>query len=281
MHCMNKTIAITGATGFIGKHLCAYLRTKNYTVIELVRHPANDAQRFFDLAQPVDERVCDGVDVLVHCAFVKDDLHFNYEGTKALLRVARQGGVQQCIFFSSVSAHENAVSLYGKSKLQIEALFTGNDDVVLKCGLVMGDGGLFGQLLNFALKKKMVPLVDGGRQPLQVIALEAVMESVLQAIEKKLHGSFVLVNEERLSYRQFFARIEKVFQTKFRYISIPVWMLKPAIGLASFFKIKLPVSKENLRGLQSMAFAEGKKIMLPSGSQNEKAEDILLKLKQQ
>jgi nucleoside-diphosphate-sugar epimerase len=278
---MNKTIAITGATGFIGQAICRYLRACDYSVIELVRKPLNVQQRFFDLTQPVDEQLLDGVEVLVHCAFMANDVQHNYEGTKALRQAARRCGVGQCIFFSSVSAHASATSLYGKGKLRVEGLFGGDSDVILRPGLVLGAGGLFGEMLRFALQKRVVPLVNGGRQPMQVVGLEAVTESVRQVIENKMRGTYVLANEEQLTYRQFFETIEKVFATRLRYVWVPAGLLKIAIGLASFCKIKLPVTKENLRGLQSMRRMEGEKIFLKSGSQSKRLEDILLFVKQQ
>src|SRR5581483_5243317 len=167
-------IAITGASGFIGSCLLQYFCDRQYPVIALVRKPSGNSiteERFFDLQQPVQNNLIIGVDILIHCAYVAaapsiDAEKINYEGTKALIECANSNHVKKIIFFSSVAAHAQAVSAYGKSKLALESLFDKQKDVVLKCSFVIGNGGLFHRLFTHAVTKKTVPLIHGGHQPL-------------------------------------------------------------------------------------------------------------------
>src|SRR5215831_7813739 len=209
----NQVIAITGTSGFIGSVLLQELRKNGYTVIALNRRPkASVEERFFDLNQPPDAELLKGVDVLIHCAFISAEAdpaseQLNEVGTNMLTVCARQNGVKKIIFFSSVSGHANARSAYGKSKFRSEALFDMHSDVVLKCSLVIGTGGLFSRMVKFVRTKKFIPLIEGGRQPLQVIAINDVVRVVLKLISENISGNFVLANREHFTYRQFFKTV--------------------------------------------------------------------------
>jgi nucleoside-diphosphate-sugar epimerase len=242
-------IAITGTTGFIGSHLLAYLQQRGFTVIPLGRNQA----AHWDLTQAPVPGLLQGVDILIHTALDKSDTGtVNLQGSAALFAAAKKEGVKKIIFFSSTSAHEAALSFYGKSKLAIEALLDKETDVILKCGLVLGNSGLFKQLLDFTLQKKKVPLINGGKQPIQYIAIDNICAAVAGVIEKALSGTFVLCSAEAVPYRRFFETIADVWQEKLQYISLPGWLLKMVISVAAFLHIKIPVRKENLLGLQAM-----------------------------
>ena len=64
------------------------------------------------------------------------------EGTRALLDEAKARGVGRIVFLSSQSAHEDAVSAYGRTKLEAERLIrdSGVAHAILRPGLVFGPG---------------------------------------------------------------------------------------------------------------------------------------------
>lgn len=112
-----KTAAVTGATGFIGRHLVAQLLADGVQVRVLTRNPGAAASLLpaaeihtGDLArnQPVPPAFCDGVDVLYHCAgevrnpAAMHGLHV--EGTARLLEVAI-GRIGHWVQLSSVGAY--------------------------------------------------------------------------------------------------------------------------------------------------------------------------------
>lgn len=257
-------IAITGASGFIGSCLLQYFHDQQYPVIALVRKPSDNSiteERFFDLQQPVQNNLLTGVDILIHCAYIDAAPHIdaekiNYDGTKALVECANSNQVKKIIFFSSVAAHAQAVSAYGKSKLALESLFNTQKDVVLKCSFVIGNGGLFHRLFTHAVTKKTVPLIHNGRQPLQVIAIDDVLKAIHTIINQSISGLFVLANKQRLTYKLFFKIIARFYNKQLLFIPVPVFLLQLVIFGASLFNIPLPVSKENLLGLQSMQFID-------------------------
>lgn len=103
------TIAVTGATGFIGRVLMPMLA--GHEVRALVRAEGGD------LLDPVSlDRLVAGAEVVIHLAAavdigdVADPLTFaiNVDGTRHLLEAARRAGVRRFIHISSVAAFEQA-----------------------------------------------------------------------------------------------------------------------------------------------------------------------------
>ena len=194
-----KTIAITGAGGFVGTELATYFSNKGWKVIGLVRDPAkyqkqapkNVRYEAYDLSKPVAAVLFENVDYVVHAAYIKfdrshpDALDINVEGARQLHAAAHKAGVKRLIFLSTMSAHEKAVSIYGRQKLSIEKIFSTPNDTILRCGLIIGRGGIVQQMVDFLQQKRLVPLVDGGKQPLQVISVYDLTRGIEQVLEKK------------------------------------------------------------------------------------------------
>ncbi|MDC0765583.1 NAD-dependent epimerase/dehydratase family protein [Streptomyces sp. HD] len=121
---MSPRILITGGSGFIGGHVVAALREPGGGIPSGVRlllrdpaghgsadgGPAADVVRA-DLADPASLRgVCDGVDVVLHCAsHVGDDERLtetvNDHGTRALVEEATRAGVARVVYVSTAAVY--------------------------------------------------------------------------------------------------------------------------------------------------------------------------------
>jgi UDP-glucose 4-epimerase len=117
-----KTLIITGATGFVGRHLAAAALNGGWAVRALVRQPER-LPRHRNLEAVVWEADKDappdalrGVDAIVHAAaFVPPDLSdpafaeacmaVNAGGTLRLLQAAERAGAPRFVFFSSASCY--------------------------------------------------------------------------------------------------------------------------------------------------------------------------------
>ena len=255
-------IAITGANGFIGSSLLAFFYDQNYPVIALTKTPSAKPAvevRSFNLEQSPPPDLLQGVDILIHCAFIRVDVDaeagkLNYEGTKSLIECAHRNRVKKIIFFSSVSAHEHAHSSYGKSKLATESLFNLQTDAILKCSLVIGNSGLFQRMLRHVSSKKFIPLINGGQQPMQVIAIDDVLKAVHFIINNDIAGSFILANRQQFTYRSFFKALARINNRRIFFISLPASLLQIAIYISNLFKLPIPVNNDNLQGLNAMIY---------------------------
>jgi nucleoside-diphosphate-sugar epimerase len=262
---MNKPVfAITGANGFIGSALVQYLENAGYPVITLTRKKygrKNGQERFYDLQQPPAADLLTGVDILIHCAVIwaasqVDAVQLNYTGTEKLIHCARSNGVKKIIFISSVSAHEEAISSYGKGKLRTESLFDLQKDVVLRCSLVIGPGGLFGRMLHHALSKRIIPLFYKGRQRVQVISIDDIQQSILTIIRENMAGCYILANRQHITYRSIFQTIARVYKKRIIFIPVPVSIVQLFIHITSRLKIPFPINKENIQGLKTVQFMD-------------------------
>lgn len=282
---MNKpVIAITGVTGFIGSSIARALLDNGYDVISLVRQEnttvAGNETRFFDLQLLPPADLLKGADILIHCAFVDHNKNkqaslINYSGTKQLLENAALNGIGKIIFFSTISANATNTSEYGKNKWQLEALFETSRDVIIKPGLVIGKNGLFGRLLKNILSKKIVPLVNGGKQPMQVVGLEDVVLALTRIIKNNLTGAYILANTQRLTYREFFRLVAIHYKIKLLYLPIPGRLLSILMDMAAMVGITLPVGKENIKSLESLAYTDPSESLEKLKIEPRSLEDIL------
>jgi NADH dehydrogenase len=257
------TIVITGATGFIGSLMADYFAALGWSVIAPVRKiPAGEnlhGIRYLqhDLSTAKSITLPESVTAFVHCGYIRqekgrDAYAENLEAARVLLDAVKERNVQHAVFLSSLSADENALSVYGRQKAAIEKLFLENDGTVLRIGLVIGNGGLFASMRNYLAKRNLIPLFGNGLQPVQIIHETEVVDAVDRVIRTKSKGRFVLATEEPLPYRDFYAQLCESLGVKPRFVRLPFWMAKLMIGTAEFLGMQLPVTKDNLLGLEQM-----------------------------
>ncbi len=133
---MPKRAAVTGATGFIGRHVVTALRRQGWDVRVLARrHPAEVLSPYYrfelvigDLADPPAlERLVSGADAIIHLGGVVKALRreefyaANEGGTERLLRAAAQAApAAMLVHVSSLAAREPGLSPYCDSKHRAE-----------------------------------------------------------------------------------------------------------------------------------------------------------------
>lgn len=117
---------VTGASGFIGRHLVNALRERGDCVTALLhRQTLGDEGNGIrwqtgDLLKPADMlKACRGVSVVYHLAAVvpgrgshQEQWRVNYEGTRTLLQACVENGVKRLVFLSSVAAYRPPFGLF-------------------------------------------------------------------------------------------------------------------------------------------------------------------------
>lgn len=245
-------IGITGANGFIGSAIRHYLQDNGYRVISLVRRPQGD-ERYYTLDEVPEHNLLDDIDVLIHAAYSKSDRKVkgtNFSGSRQLFDLAAKTEGKKIVFISSIAAQPTIQSIYGKSKLEIEKMMPASG-LIVRPGLVIGKGGLFGRLLQSVSTNRPVPLLRGGTQPMQCIAIDDLTSFVATAVQNNLSGIFTLVNSEDFSYKTFFEALANSIGEKCRFLPLPASLLLATLSITDKLHIPLPVSAENLRGLLS------------------------------
>jgi uncharacterized protein YbjT (DUF2867 family) len=127
------TLALTGATGFVGRHTVERALAAGYLVRALTRRPQAERAGVTWVAGSLDDadslaRLVAKADAVLHIAGVvsaPDRAGFatgNIEGTRAVVAAAEAAGVSRFVHVSSLAAREPGLSLYGWSKREAEAV---------------------------------------------------------------------------------------------------------------------------------------------------------------
>jgi nucleoside-diphosphate-sugar epimerase len=259
----NPAIIITGANGFIGAELVNYFTERQYKVFAFCRKkpvklPVGAEFVEYDIAsEKINEEVFSKANVIIHCAYVKYSNErnnadkINIDGTRRLLDLSRKFNFKKFVLLSSFSAHSDAISHYGKTKLQIEKIFDVEKDLILKSGLVLGNGGLFNSIREIILKNKFIPLIGGGRQLVQTIYVNELGSIIQKGIEENIKGVYAIAEPEAITMKMLYTAIScKAGRKSNIFIPLPYWFAELIILFAWIFHLKMPVSKENILGLK-------------------------------
>ena len=267
-----KTVGITGATGFVGGALVRAFVRDGADVVAFVRDPARASlsvdvrMRPYDLdGGPPD---LSGIDTLIHCAYAPsagpsdDRVTLNVDAAAVLFRAARAHGAR-FVFMSSVNAGTAIASAYARQKRAIEADL-GHEALILRPGLIAGAGGVFANLLA-AAQRPVVPLIDGGRQTVQLIGLDDLYAALRVALDAGLSGVHTVVNEPPVTMR---AIVETVGGRGGRaplLVPVPGSLALAIASLAERAGVPLPVTTENIRGLRGLATQPPSAALLDAG----------------
>ncbi|MCJ2047959.1 NAD-dependent epimerase/dehydratase family protein [Methylobacterium sp. J-078] len=210
-----RLIALTGATGFIGRHLLQSLSRRGFRVRVLLRRPVEvpegaSSAVVGDLIRPMNMAAAlAGVDAVVHSAGLglamsgtpEDDFRAsNTEATLRLAEAAARARVQRFVFLSSIRAQtglsapgivtESDVPAptdpYGRSKLAAEEALagTGLDWVALRPVLVYGAGVKGNMATLMQLARIAAPLPFGSLTARRsLVSVESLADAVATALE--------------------------------------------------------------------------------------------------
>jgi len=283
-------VAVTGATGFIGRHLCDHLRRRGWEVRAMARETsscpfAEEGIRAFkcNLPDEVDPAALAGARAVVHCAYMMrfTDLasahRVNDLGTRKILEMSRAAGAEQFVFLSSQSAHEEAESYYGKSKFELEKLLDPRRDLILRSGLVLGKEGqgLFHRMADMVAKSKAIPLFGGGRQPLQTVHVDDLCAAVSSALSRRLTGLYTVAEPHPVEMGEFLRRVAARLGKKPIFVPFPMAPALLFLRAVERLRIPFPVSSENLLGLKCLRSSDTRADMEALGVRLRSTEEAL------
>ena len=266
MSAVPRTVAVTGASGFIGGALCRVLAARGWEGRALVREPERVAGppgvRAFrcDLPDGIDEAALAGAGAVVHCAYAtrETDLdrarRVNEDGTRALLERSHRAGVPRTVFVSTIAAAADAPSYYGRSKYALEQLFDPARDAIVRPGLVVGAGGhgLFQQLLDNMRGLRVVPLFGGGRQPLQTVYVDDLCEGVARVLERDLTGAFNIAEPDPPTLGNFLRAMAARLGIRCAFVPLPFAPVLAGVRALESMRVPFPIRSESLLGLKGL-----------------------------
>ena len=234
------TLALTGATGFVGAHLLDLALAEGHAVRALTRRPQSARDGVTWIAGALEDpaalaTLCAGADAVIHVAGVinADAAGFeagNVAGTSAMLSAAEQAGVERFVHVSSLAAREPALSLYGASKARSEALMVASpmSSAIVRPPAVYGPGDRETLELFAMAKRGLVLLPPAGK--LSLIHVDDLARLLLTLAASK---AAVLVEPDDgrpggWTHAEFGHALGRAMGRKVRTISTPAPLLRLA-----------------------------------------------------
>ncbi len=271
---MPITVAITGATGFLGGALCRTFRARGFRVRAIVRRAvalpdADEVRRASLVASPALTAALDGSDVVVHCAgggravtaedFRRNNLDTTLAIDETIAALARKP--VQLVLVSSIAAGGpdgngpaaltattcTARSSYGRHKwlAEREVLAFGErmggavQVTIVRAPAIYGPGDdRFAPLIRAARRGWLVaPSPDS---PLSMVDVDDAASAIVSTVERRPSGPRLQFVEDgqRYSARRLSAALARHFGRELRAVRVPVALLR-AVAAAEEARARL------------------------------------------
>lgn len=254
-------LAITGATGFIGRALCSHLVKQGFTVSALVRDISR-ASRLLDaditlVSGSLDDpdslhSLLEGCDAVIHCAGAvrglsqEDFNRTNVRGTARLLEAANnQARIPKFLMISSLAAREPELSWYAQSKYQSEQLLHNQpgtlDWAILRPPPVYGPGDKEMLPVFKAMVRGLAPVPGDISARTSLVHVDDVVSAITALLRlAQLGGATYTLDDGKINgydWTEMASEVAAVWQCKVRLVRIPAPLLN------TFAAINLTLSK--------------------------------------
>lgn len=254
-------VLITGINGFIGSRLAIHLKSLDIEVCGGSRGTgpieslAGVVTSYFPmhLNREFDAGIFEGMDAVIHLAHSfkgKDNVRRNIEGTRKWFAAARAAGVATQLFCTSYSAKPGSGSEYAAVKYELETFFLKERQPVVRPGLVLGNGGLFGRMMQMLKRWPLMPVMDGGRHPVPVISLDTLVRIMGNIIRKPRPAVFNIFQPELRPLIDILKETKGLLKKRCLFIPIPSLIPLLALKTVELFKIPFPIHSSSITALK-------------------------------
>jgi uncharacterized protein YbjT (DUF2867 family) len=262
-------ILVTGATGFIGRHLVAGLRSLEQPTRCLVRSQSRgrklEAQGCVlargDMSDPDSLRAaCEGIDTVIHLVAIIRGKPSDYRqlmaaGTKALVEAAGAAHVHRFILVSALGLAEETFELtpYYEAKWSEERTLkaSGLEHVIFRPSFVFArSGGVLPTFIRLVRFAPLTPVLGPGTQRIQPVAIEDVVSHLIKAIELEnaRDRTFDLAGPDQVSWDELYGLIASVLGKRRRRVHIPFALAR--VQAALFERLPgFPFTRDQLKML--------------------------------
>ena len=269
-----KTFLVTGASGFLGYHICKYLLAKGQKVrgidIATFDYPdiASEVTFFKGDIRNRDllGKAMRGADVVIHSAAAlplwpkKEIFSINVDGTRRVLETAHKLGLGRVVFISSTAVYgipkehlvdENyplsGVGPYGESKIEAEGICLefrekGLCVPILRPKTFAGPKrlGVFQIICEWVQEGKNIPLIGSGNNKYQLLHIDDLVEAIYlvsTAPRDKVNDTF---NVGAAKFQSMKADLQVLLDYAGfgkHVIPIPSWLVVPALKILHYLRL--------------------------------------------
>ncbi len=273
-------IAVTGATGFIGRGLIRALSQTKHDIIGLSRRaaiPDDPSSRLKFLsadihnAESLKKALLD-VQIVYHLVgIISETKKLTFAktvvgGTDNLINACHEAGVGKIIYLSALGTGPESSTKYFQSKWRAEKLIrkSGLEYVIMRPSVVFGPEDKFINMLAKMIKySPFTPIPGNGRmrlQPIYVKDLSAILTAILEKSE--IWGKTVETGgPEALEYREIIAIIKKVLNRRRPNIYIPLWLMKLNAAVLEAVLKPSPLTRDQIKMLGSDNICDNRELL--------------------
>jgi uncharacterized protein YbjT (DUF2867 family) len=241
----DRTAAVFGGTGFIGRYVVRLLAHNGWRVIVASRHPdrALPMKTAGVVGQivpvPADVRDDASVEAALHgAAAVVSLVGILYErgrqrfdaihvaGAASVARAAAAAGVERLVHVSAIGASANSASAYARTKAAgekaVRAAFPGA--TILRPSVVFGpEDAFFNLFAGLARNAPFLPLIGGGKTRFQPVYVGDLAAAIVQAADDGRHAgmTYELGGPRVYTFRELMTLTLEVAMRKRPLVTIP------------------------------------------------------------
>ena len=255
---MDKTILITGSSGFISEKLSQYLKNKNYKVFCTSR-VKNDIF-YFDLKNENNTKhTIPKFDILIHLAYFKgrsyyEEKKYNLNGSKNIFLIAKKNNAK-IIFISSQSANSNSYSNYGKIKYELECIAADFDSYIIRPGLIYDKDtnmGIFGKIEKIVEMFPFIFVPTGLNKTINLCKSDTFLNFINNIVVNEPNSDKKIINlfeNENYNLEDLVNYISKTQNKKIKVILINYKIILNFLKLLEFFNARLILRSDSLKSL--------------------------------
>ncbi|MGD0114628.1 MAG: complex I NDUFA9 subunit family protein [Dehalococcoidia bacterium] len=257
-------ILVTGGTGFIGRHLVAWLAASGQQVRVAAR-----GERKADLPEGVEQVKADvvsgeglaqamaGVEAVVNLVGViaeKGSQRFDAVirgGTAGIVDEAERAGVKKLVYVSAIGAAPDPKFPYWHAKWQAEQSVTASrlTYTILRPSLVFGpEDDFFNRLARLIRRVPVVPVAGDGKTRFQPVWVEDVVSCVVASLGEGTHDRETLEigGPEYFSYDEIIDLIGETLGHRKPKAHLPLCLMRPAARAMQSVLPNPPVTTDQL-----------------------------------
>ncbi len=263
-------IAITGGTGFIGRHLAKDLISRGHEVIVIARGQYTRNTQPIEGATFVSADVNDttklteafrGCHAVAHCAGTSTETseqtyqRLHVDGARSAVTAAERAGVKKFVLVSYLSVRPNVKSDYHTTKWQGEEIVRASkmNYTILKAGLVYGTGDhLLNNLSNLFRRMPIFAQVGLREKNVRLLAVEDLGNVIRETLldENRLSRQTVAVmGPEEFPFSQAARRIAKTIGKSIIVIPFPIFFHRILAFFSERFMPKPLITKSQVQML--------------------------------